>query len=368
MEIPYNSKPRPDTGLYNGKVGVWLFLASEIMLFGAVFSGYVLLRVGADPGIWSMGLMNKWVGAFNTLILIASSATIVLAWVSLKLKDWASYRKWKIATVIFASLFLFVKWGYEWPAKFTHYDITFKSNEKAEEVFSNPNFLGNKYEEKLKEVWHKRFDRDKKDWNKVDLKDKPLDGHIVGYYTKNEDGTEEHHPVGEAFGFSFWSHALAWRYDQRNEGRVTGAKRDTFLKKDIVAIDFEPAHGTWPTPKHAHIGTIRYAEAKGDSKHDGDGHSANHHSLRIEKSQISRLSSYEPAHSTFFATYYTLTGLHALHVFGGIFVMLYHLLPVSRRIYEADPERFTNRIEITGLFWHFVDLVWIFLFPILYLL
>ena len=80
MEIPHNSTARPDTGLYNGKVGIWLFLASEIMLFGAVFSGYVLLRVGADPGIWSMGLMNKWVGAFNTLILIASSATIVLAW------------------------------------------------------------------------------------------------------------------------------------------------------------------------------------------------------------------------------------------------------------------------------------------------
>ena len=90
--------------------------------------------------------------------------------------------------------------------------------------------------------------------------------------------------------------------------------------------------------------------------------------MRIEKDQISRLSSYEPAHSTFFATYYTLTGLHALHVLGGILVMLYHMLPISRRVYESDPERFTNRIEITGLFWHFVDLVWIFLFPILYLL
>jgi cytochrome c oxidase subunit 3 len=47
--------------------------------------------------------------------------------------------------------------------------------------------------------------------------------------------------------------------------------------------------------------------------------------------------------------------------------MLYHLLPVSRRVYEKNPVQFTNRIEITGLFWHIVDLVWIFLFPILYL-
>ena len=47
MEIPYTVKPRPDTGLYNGKLGIWLFLASEVMLFGALFSSYVLLRVGA---------------------------------------------------------------------------------------------------------------------------------------------------------------------------------------------------------------------------------------------------------------------------------------------------------------------------------
>jgi cytochrome c oxidase subunit 3 len=47
MEIPYTSKPRPDTGLYNAKVGIWLFLASEVMLFGALFSAYILLRGGA---------------------------------------------------------------------------------------------------------------------------------------------------------------------------------------------------------------------------------------------------------------------------------------------------------------------------------
>ncbi len=43
----HRTKPRPDTGLYNAKVGIWLFLASEVMLFGALFSSYILLRVGA---------------------------------------------------------------------------------------------------------------------------------------------------------------------------------------------------------------------------------------------------------------------------------------------------------------------------------
>ena len=50
MDIPYTVQPRPDTGLFNAKVGIWLFLASEVMLFGALFSSYILLRVGADPG------------------------------------------------------------------------------------------------------------------------------------------------------------------------------------------------------------------------------------------------------------------------------------------------------------------------------
>ena len=40
--IPYNVDERPDTGLYNAKLGIWLFLASEVMLFGALFSTYVL--------------------------------------------------------------------------------------------------------------------------------------------------------------------------------------------------------------------------------------------------------------------------------------------------------------------------------------
>jgi len=62
-----------------------------------------------------------------------------------------------------------------------------------------------------------------------------------------------------------------------------------------------------------------------------------------------------------------MTGLHGLHIIAGVAVNLYHL-STARRWYQADPERLTNRIEIAGLYWHFVDLVWIFLFPVLYLI
>ena len=59
MEIPYTVEVRPDTGLTNPKLGIWLFLASEVMLFGALFSSYILLRTGAaewpPPRIRSYG-------------------------------------------------------------------------------------------------------------------------------------------------------------------------------------------------------------------------------------------------------------------------------------------------------------------------
>jgi heme/copper-type cytochrome/quinol oxidase subunit 3 len=74
-----------------------------------------------------------------------------------------------------------------------------------------------------------------------------------------------------------------------------------------------------------------------------------------------------PATNNFLGLYFTLTGLHALHVVGGIVVNAYLLGP-GVRMWRSDPARFTNRVEIAGIYWHFVDVVWIFLFPVLYLL
>jgi heme/copper-type cytochrome/quinol oxidase subunit 3 len=74
-----------------------------------------------------------------------------------------------------------------------------------------------------------------------------------------------------------------------------------------------------------------------------------------------------PSDSTFMAIYFTLTGLHGLHVLGGMIVIAYHLFS-GPGLWKSDPERLTNRVEVVGLYWHFVDLVWIFLFPLLYLL
>jgi len=194
--IPYTVEIRQDTGLYNAKLGVWLFLASEVMLFGALFSTYILLRVSAVEWPHGSSILNVPIGTFNTMVLITSSVTMVMSWASLKMKNFGKYKFFLGLTILLALTFLVVK-GFEYGAKFEHHHF--------------------------------------------------------------------------------------------------------------------------------------------------------------------------PKSSTFFAIYFTLTGLHGLHVLGGIVVNSYFWGPGSK-MWQTDPTRLTNRIEIAGLYWHFVDLVWIFLFPVIYLL
>lgn len=184
------------TGLTNAKLGTWCFLASEIMLFGGLFSAYILLRTGSTD--WPAGyeLLNVPLAFINTLILIGSSVTMVLAWAALALKDVRRFRIWLGLTVLLAIVFLVIK-GMEYGHKFEHHHF--------------------------------------------------------------------------------------------------------------------------------------------------------------------------PSSNNFYAIYFTLTGLHALHIIGGVVLNAYYLFPGSR-MYKTDPEQFLYRIECAGLYWHFVDLVWIFLFPVLYLL
>lgn len=196
--LPYTVKAHPITAMYSGKLGTWLFLASEVMLFGALFSTYVLLRV-ANPVDFNHANtnLNITVGAINTFVLIISSVTMVMAWAALHEKNLAKCRMLLAVTLACAAAFLIVKLVFEYKVK----------------------------------------------WD----------------------------------------------------------------------------HGTFPRT------------------------------------------------NPFFAIYFTMTGLHALHIIGGMIVIGYFLGPGSK-LYAENPEYYANRIECTGLYWHFVDIVWIFLFPVLYLL
>jgi cytochrome c oxidase subunit III len=260
MDIPYTVQPRPDTGLYNAKVGIWLFLASEVMLFGALFSAYILLRVGAPEGYWPHGWLNVPIGTVNTLVLITSSITTVMAWASCKMNKFERFKLYHACTLVCAMTFVCIK-SYEYHDKLTHYEITLADGKIA-------------------------------------------DGHLV-------------------------------RNDPK-EDNVVISGRYVEDRKELYDLHAQKAHHP-------------------------------HEELTIPRAQIKKMDNYGPWHNTYTAIYFTLTGLHALHVIGGALVIGFLWGPGSK-MWRTDPERFTNRIEVSGLFWHFVDLVWIFLFPVLYLL
>jgi cytochrome c oxidase subunit 3 len=288
MDIPYTVKPRPDIGLYNAKLGIWLFLASEVMLFGGLFSAYVLLRVGAAPGEWPHGWLNVWLGTLNTLILALSAITTLLAWVSCKVGQFGKFKFFHACTLLLALTFLCVKM-YEYHDKWIHYEIKLNDGHFADGHFESAVYVDKATNKEL----------------------------------------EEHSFCGNAF--SKVSGGVTNNYELASvtlEGRVVSDEKDLDDLRAQKNIE--------------------------------------HKEIKIERAQIKSMQNYGPWHNTFLAIYFTLTGLHALHILGGSIVIGYLWGPGSK-MWKTDPERFTNRIEVSGLFWHFVDLVWIFLFPVLYL-
>ena len=291
MEIPYTVSTRPDTGLWNAKVGIWLFLASEVMLFGGLFSAYIFLRLDAEPGFWPHGLLNVPVGTMNTAILIASSVTVVLAWAALKMRQFMRYKVYMGLTILCGLTFLFVKLYYEWPQKFEHFGAYIKKDalEKYEP------YLGNKHAAE---------------------KGLPPRVEISGHLHNHE------------------------------------ALNDPNIKEYEIALDPVNSDPTNPAMDRPHFFYIPPTEKM----------------ATIEKADVEYANMFLPKHSAYFASYFTITGLHGLHVLGGVLVFIYFWLPIGANLYKRNPEHLANRVEVAGLFWHFVDLVWIFVFPLFYLL
>src|SRR5438270_10614017 len=164
MEIPYTSEPRRDTGLFNAKVGIWLFLASEVMLFGALFSTYILLRVGAEPGDWPHGLLNIPLGMTNTIVLIVSSITVVMAWASLKMKNFSHFKMYQAITLLCAVIFVCIK-SYEYHDKFTHYEIQLNNGKvvdghmvenSTDKVVVHGHYVDKEESAKVTQAWKER--------------------------------------------------------------------------------------------------------------------------------------------------------------------------------------------------------------------
>ncbi len=345
MEIPYTVTARPDTGLYNAKLGIWLFLASEVMLFGGLFSAYVFMRLGAEPGYWPHGLLNVPVGTGNTGVLIFSSVTVVLSWAALKMRRYKQYWWWMLITIVCGVLFLTVKVCYEWPEKFVHFGVFIRKDAAAQ---YEP-YLGNEHLalRKLDPRWE-------------------ISGHILDApegspYKAEADKNAEHfrHEQGgheEGAGTSGdIAHVGAGEHSLASAHAADEAHAPIVQTEDpndyVIQLDQVNADPTSAANERPHFIPRKLSDR----------------TVVIKREHVEHASAFYPRHSSYFSTYFLITGLHGLHVLGGVIIFTYFLL-FGKTLYVRNPEHMANRVEVAGLFWHFVDLVWIFVFPIFYLL
>lgn len=328
----------------NGKLGMWLFLGTEIMFFTAFIGSYIVIRMGSpdwplDPEVTHIKVA---LGGINTFVLICSSVSVVLAHEAMHLGKFDKATKMIGLTLILACVFLGIK-SVEYAGKFDH-DI--------------------------------------------------LPGHIAE--TPRQALDKLAYELDAATG-------LAPLRDERNRLEVSIAKDPKLavaatatlesLKKRIDAKAALEAAAA-PLLNRCRTGDITDHEAAEDlallkalfnpsSKAGADGKDLNSKlksrfgDLATKDSDLAKLRSehpnafasvhephYIPSGNLFASTYFCMTGFHAIHVLVGMIFFVVILFKGMAGTLSANDSVF---VENCGLYWHFVDLVWIFLFPLLYI-
>ena len=101
------SRPMRGIGVYNVKLGMWVFLLSEVMFFAGLIGAYIVLRF-AHPEQWAEPgeVLNVPLTAFNTFMLICSSVTMVKAFAAIEHGDQDGLKRWLLATIILGASFV----------------------------------------------------------------------------------------------------------------------------------------------------------------------------------------------------------------------------------------------------------------------
>ena len=418
---------QPAVPIPRGKLALWLFLSTEIMFFTALIGAYIVLRFGSPEGCWPSPRsvhVVEWMGAVNTFVLLCSSVTIVFALENARSNAASGAKKWLWATIGLGCLFLGIK-GYEYFSKYEHGiyprsprsllydrpDVTYLSGVKAETrrlIKAGASVGANGTVNQVDSTAAQRQARLRQ-----------IQTGLIQWTERTVGRTED--PLMQAASIQ----ALAWMiypesFEQTDSMRIEKFLRDEYalnqqrlteLKRQLSdarqtlkriqtglaekqmqlkAIDSKSKDAAIKAArnlakkelsavrKSASAATVLSTEltiendflekrikainelsqvASDDDPYASDLTDAHH---GINHRFGLKLPMVIPSGNTWANTYFLLTGFHGLHVLIGIGVLLC-LVPM-----ELDRGR-SELVENVGLYWHFVDVVWIFLFPLIYL-
>jgi heme/copper-type cytochrome/quinol oxidase subunit 3 len=105
-----STRPMPGMGVYNLKLGMWVFLLSEVMFFTGLIGAYIILRFATPEAFTAPGqVLNVGLTAFNTFVLICSSVTMVKAFAAVEQGNQRDLRLWLLATTFLGAFFLSIQ-------------------------------------------------------------------------------------------------------------------------------------------------------------------------------------------------------------------------------------------------------------------
>jgi cytochrome c oxidase subunit 3 len=242
-----------------GKLGMWLFLATEILLFGGLFCAYAVYRANhPEIFIWAHRFLDKRLGGLNTLVLIFSSFTMAWAVRSAQLGHQRALKRLLAVTIACGFVFLGIK-GIEYEAK--------------------------------------------------------------------------------------WKEGLLWGKRYSYQPETAAASPEPKAPAAPPAAELDETSAIPPAAQ----GPAGLARSGGTAPEEAGG-----------------VSGSPPRNvQIFFGVYFLMTGLHGLHVVAGLVLLSWMFVRARRG--EFGPGYFTP-VDLAGLYWHLVDLIWIYLFPLLYLI
>ncbi|NDJ53872.1 MAG: heme-copper oxidase subunit III [Chloroflexi bacterium] len=260
-------EPPSSLQIDHGKLGIWIFLSSEIAFFGVLISSFVVFLVSGLITEGDLATLNIPLTSLSTFLLLASSFAVVQSLEAIERDTWAEMQLWLVATLVLGGIFIGIQ-AFEWN-EFT--------------------LMATEYEEGLLRV--------------SELAETSL-----------------------------------------SEERLASLE---FSLGDLAALT--------PEERSAALGTLSaYAQV--------DGLMA----LENEITEVEELPfGATPLQGTFGTVFYVLTGFHGLHVLIGLIWLTIVIVLSSQGRYTVDNH---TGIETFGLYWHFVDIVWIVLFTVIYLI
>ena len=329
---------QPALPIPNGKTCVWLFLSTEIMFFAGLIGTYIVLRFGsvAWPTPHDVHLSEP-IGAFNTFVLICSSVTVVLALEAAKWNHTAKAKGYILLTFLLGSVFLGVK-GYEYQQKFAHGIYPWRPH-------------GPVYDKA--DIHYAAAVRKRLGDLRTDL---------LGLGTPLSPENEGRLQVVDELSKMVDDAEIAIRSEPDSpEGRIKLVELANAIYPPHHGGAAEP-HAAAPAamPDAPRMRLVAFQESAADAGPASHGTEGEHATGYNDQYGWLKLPIVIPGGPLWASTYFLLTGFHALHVLVGLIV--FALLLFLR----LDRSK-VGLVENTGLYWHFVDLVWIFLFPLLYL-